>query len=55
MLTAGLGIAVFMFLIVALVFVLMGARSKLVNSADVNIVVNDDADNPIVAPAGDTL
>ena len=53
--TAGLGVAVFILLIVALVFVLMGARSKLVNSADVNIVVNDDADNPIVAPAGDTL
>jgi len=55
MLTAGLGVAVFIFMIVALVGILMGARSQLVNTADVRIVVNDDADNPIVAPAGGTL
>ena len=55
MLTAGLGVAVFIFVIVALVMILMGARSQLVNTADVRIIVNDNEDEPIVAPAGGTL
>ena len=55
MLTAGLGVAVFTFVIVALVMILMGARSQLVNTADVRIVVNDNEDEPIVVPAGGTL
>jgi len=55
MLTAGLGIAVFILLIVALVTALMAARSRLVNTADVKIIVNGDASNPIVSPAGATL
>ena len=55
LITAGLGVVVFIFVIVALVLVLMAARSKLVNSADVSITVNDDTDNPIIVPAGDTL
>ena len=55
MLTAGLGIAVFILLIVALVTALMAARSRLVNTADVKIIVNGDDSNPIVSPAGATL
>ena len=55
MLTAGLGVAAFIFMIVALVLVLMMARAKLVNTADVKIIVNGDDSNPIVAPAGTTL
>jgi Na+-transporting NADH:ubiquinone oxidoreductase subunit F len=41
--------------IVALVVVLMIAKSKLVPSGDVTITVNDDPDKAIVTPAGDTL
>lgn len=55
MLTAFLGVAVFVFVIVALVGVLMGARSQLVNTADVKIFVNGDEENPIITPAGSTL
>ena len=55
MLTAGLGVAAFIFMIVALVLVLMMARARLVNTADVKIIVNGDDSNPIVAPAGTTL
>jgi Na+-transporting NADH:ubiquinone oxidoreductase subunit F len=55
MLTAFLGVAVFVFVIVALVAVLMGARSQLVNTADVKIFVNGDEENPIITPAGSTL
>ncbi|MCB9639691.1 MAG: NADH:ubiquinone reductase (Na(+)-transporting) subunit F [Myxococcales bacterium] len=53
--TALLGVAAFVIVIVALVVFLMFARSKLVNTADVKIVINGDENNPIVAPAGSTL
>ena len=55
MLTAVAGVAAFILVIVMLVLVLMGARAKLVNSADVRIVINGDESNPIVTPAGGTL
>jgi Na+-transporting NADH:ubiquinone oxidoreductase subunit F len=55
MLTAVLGVAAFVVVIVALVAVLMVARSRLVNTADVKIFVNGDHENPIVAQAGSTL
>ncbi len=55
MTTALLGVAAFVFVIVALVAVLMVARAQLVNTADVKIIVNGDKDNPIIAPAGTTL
>ena len=38
-----------------LVFILLFAQSKLVQSGDVSIVVNGDTDNPLIAPAGSTL
>lgn len=53
--TALLGVAAFVFVIVALVVLLMFARSKLVNTADVKIIINGDEKNPIIAPAGSTL
>lgn len=53
--TALLGVAVFVFVVVALVVVLMIARSRLVNTADVKIFINGDMENPIVTPAGSTL
>jgi len=55
MVTIILGVVVFVFLIVALVVVLMFAKSKLVASADVVITVNDDPDKAITTPAGETL
>jgi len=55
MLTIILGVAVFVLVIVALVVVLMIAKSKLVASGDVTITINDDPDKAIVTAAGDTL
>ena len=55
MLTAGLGVAAFVFVILAIVMVLMVARAQLVNTADVKIVINEDESNPVVVSAGSTL
>ena len=52
---AVLGVATFAFVILSLVALLLVARSKLVNSADVKIIVNGDEANPIITPAGSTL
>jgi Na+-transporting NADH:ubiquinone oxidoreductase subunit F len=53
--TAILGVAAFIFLIVSLVMLLMVARSRLVNTANVRIVINGDEENAIETPAGSTL
>ena len=55
MTTVVLGVAVFLFLIIALVGVLMVAKAKLVPSGDVSIIVNGDADKTIKTQAGTTL
>jgi len=55
MLTAGLGVAVFIFIILFLVVFLMIARGRLVNMADVKIIINGDNENPIITQAGGTL
>ncbi len=55
MTTIILGVVVFVALIVALTGVLIFARSKLVASGEVKILVNDDEANSFTAPAGDTL
>ena len=55
MLTIILGVAVFVLVIVALVVVLMVAKSKLVAAGDVTITVNEDPDKAISTRAGDTL
>ena len=48
-------IVAFTLVILLLVFILLFAQSKLVQSGDVKITINGDADNPIVASAGSTL
>ena len=48
-------IIAFTIVIVLLVLILLYAQSKLVQSGDVKIVINGDAENPIIAPAGTTL
>jgi Na+-transporting NADH:ubiquinone oxidoreductase subunit F len=55
MLTVILGVAVFVLVIVAMVVVLMVAKSKLVASGDVTITVNEDPEKALVIPAGNTL
>lgn len=54
-LTGILGVVMFTLIIVALVGVLMVAKSQLVNAADVTIIVNEDSDKPIITQAGGTL
>jgi Na+-transporting NADH:ubiquinone oxidoreductase subunit F len=53
--TAALGVAAFVFVILSLVLILMGARSRLVNTASVRIIINGDEENAIETPAGSTL
>jgi len=48
-------IIAFTAIILLLVFILLFAQSKLVQSGDVTIIINNDRDNPIVTPAGGTL
>ncbi len=50
-----LGVLMFTVVVVALVLVLMVARSKLVNSADLNIGINGDPNLTIRTKAGNTL
>jgi Na+-transporting NADH:ubiquinone oxidoreductase subunit F len=55
MLTVLSGVSIFILTIVGLVAILMVARSKLVASGEVTILVNDDVDKAIITRAGDTL
>ncbi|MCV9389359.1 NADH:ubiquinone reductase (Na(+)-transporting) subunit F [Reichenbachiella ulvae] len=48
-------IVAFTLVILLLVFILLFAQSKLVQSGDVNIVINGDESSPVVASAGSTL
>ncbi|UXP34086.1 NADH:ubiquinone reductase (Na(+)-transporting) subunit F [Reichenbachiella agarivorans] len=48
-------IVAFTLVILLLVFVLLFAQSKLVQSGDVNITINGDTSNPVVTSAGSTL
>ena len=48
-------IIAFSAVILLLVFILLYAQSKLVQSGDVRIIVNGDEKNPIVTAAGSTL
>jgi len=50
-----IAVSVFTIVALAIVSVLLFARSRLVNSGSVNIVVNGDESNPIEAKAGGTL
>jgi Na+-transporting NADH:ubiquinone oxidoreductase subunit F len=55
MVTVGLGVLMFTFVIVSLVFVLLTARRSLVATGDVTIVINDDPNNTLQTVAGGTL
>ena len=50
-----LGIATFIVIILALVILLMVAKSQLVSSGEVKIIINDDESNPVIAKAGTSL
>ena len=50
-----ISIIAFTVIILLLVLVLLYAQSKLVQMGDVNIVINGDAENPVVTSAGSTL
>jgi Na+-transporting NADH:ubiquinone oxidoreductase subunit F len=49
------GVAMFTVIVILLVAIITFARSKLVASGDVNILVNDDPDHSILVPAGGKL
>jgi len=53
--TIGLGVAMFTVVILLLVAILMAAKSKLVASGNVTIVINEDPDKAIQTAAGSTL
>ncbi len=55
MTTIVLGVFMFTFVIVSLAGVIMFARSKLVATGDVTIIVNDDPDKALTTAAGGTL
>ena len=55
MTTVALGVFMFTFVIVSLAGVIMFARSKLVATGDVTILVNDDPDKALTTAAGGTL
>lgn len=50
-----LGIVMFTVMVVALALIILYAKSKLVNSGDITISINDDADKTITLPAGGKL
>jgi Na+-transporting NADH:ubiquinone oxidoreductase subunit F len=53
--TIGAGVGVFTGLVLALVVILMAARSRLVQSGDVTILINGDPNKALTTPAGSTL
>ena len=55
MLEVILGVIFFSTIVLALVFVIIGARSQLVSSGDVSIEINHDSANSLVTAAGSRL
>ena len=49
------GVFMFTFIVLALVFLILFAKSKLVASGNVNIVINDDPDKQLTIPVGGKL
>ena len=49
------GVISFSGIVLLLVLVIIGARSKLVSTGDVSIEINGDSSNPLVVPAGSKL
>ena len=54
-LTLGFAVAVFVAVILLLSFMLIAARKRLVPQGDVKIIVNGDAENPLIVKPGSTL
>lgn len=50
-----LGVVMFIVIVIALVFVIVFARSRLVATGNINIVINDQTDEPLVIPVGGKL
>ena len=50
-----LGVVAFSGIVLALVVVIIGARSQLVSTGDVSIEINGDSSNPLIVPAGSKL
>lgn len=50
-----LGVVMFTLIVLALTVMILFAKSKLVNTGDITIEVNDDEDKSFTAPAGDKL
>ena len=50
-----LGVVMFTAIILSLVGIILGARSRLVSSGDVSIVINGDTSSPVSTPAGGKL
>ncbi len=55
MLTVFLGVVMFSVVILSLVCLLMVAKAKLVAGGEVNIIINEESDNPVRVPTGETL
>jgi Na+-transporting NADH:ubiquinone oxidoreductase subunit F len=55
MATVVIGVATFLFVVLALVVILMVARARLVSSGEVSIVINDEPDQTLHARSGGTL
>ena len=53
--TVFVGVAMFVFIVLAMVLLLAAARARLVNTGDVTIAINDDPDRAITTPGGGTL
>jgi Na+-transporting NADH:ubiquinone oxidoreductase subunit F len=53
--TIAYGVSMFTVIVMSLVAIILFARSKLVNSGDVNIEINEDPDKSIKVPAGGKL
>lgn len=50
-----LGVVMFTLIVLALTVMILFAKSKLVNTGDIKIDINEDADKSFIAPAGDKL
>ncbi len=53
--TLGFAVLVFVSVIMALSFMLISARKKLVPQGDVKIIVNGDTENPLLVSPGSSL
>jgi Na+-transporting NADH:ubiquinone oxidoreductase subunit F len=54
-LTIGVGVVVFLAIVLAMIGVLLVARARLVSSGDVQIFINDEPDHTVTARSGDNL